>query len=44
MSKCKNKHEIEGINYILPEIEKNPKEEKKRKEKEKKRKGKERKT
>ena len=36
MSKCKNKHEIEGINYILPEIEKNPKAEKKRKEKKKK--------
>lgn len=38
MSKCKNKHEIEGMNYILPKIEKNPKEEKERKRKEKKRK------
>ena len=38
MSKCKIKHEIEGTNYILPEVEKNPKEEKRRKEKEKKRK------
>ena len=37
MSKCKIKHEIEGTNYILPEVEKNPKEEKRRKEQEKKR-------
>ena len=36
MSKCKNHHLIEDIHYILPEIEKNPKQEAKRKEKKKK--------
>ena len=31
MSKCKNKHVIEDVHYILPKIEKNPQEERKEK-------------